>query len=127
MGRFDSSAALAKRLIDLNGEPVTLTVFASQPQDPLKPWVSANSTQQTVTARALFLNYSGKEAGRTYAPGSEIHRDDKKVLLAAKGLTLDPSLQGSVTRGDGTVYRIVQIVLLDPAAQKILFELQVRR
>lgn len=127
MGRFDSSAALAKRLIDLNGETAILTVFASQTQDPDKPWLSDDSAEQSEAVRAVFLNYNTQEAGRTYAPGSEIHRDDKKVLVAALGLTLDPSLQGNITRADGTVFRIVKIKLLDPAGQRILFELQARR
>ena len=127
MGRFDSSAALAQRLIDLNGETATLTVFASQTQDPDRPWLSEDSAEQAVPVRAVFLNYNTIDAGRTYAEGSEIHRDDKKVLIAAKGLTLDPSLQGNITRADGTVFRIVKIRVLDPAGQKILFELQARR
>lgn len=127
MGRFDRAAALAQRLIDLNGESATLTVFASQPQDPDRPWLSGDSADAAVPVRAVFLNYNTQDAGRTYAPGSEIHRDDRKVLIAAEGLTLDPSLQGNITRADGTVFRIVKIRVLDPAGQRILFELQARR
>jgi len=73
------------------------------------------------------MNYNATDACRTYAESSEILRDDKKVLIAANGLTLDPSLQGNIARADGTVFRIVKIRLLDPAGQKILFELQARR
>lgn len=127
MGRFDSSAALAQRLIDLNGETVTLTVFASQTPDPTKPWLAGDSAEQTAPARAVFLNYSVQDAGRTYAPDSEIHRDDKKVLIAAKDLTLAPNMQGTITRQDGTVFRVKKVKLLDPAGQKILYEVQARR
>lgn len=127
MGRFDSSAALAQRLIDLNGETAQLTVFASQAQSPDTPWKSAPSAETTFPVRAVFLNYNTQDAGRTYAPGSEIHRDDKKVLVAGKGLTLDPNLQGNIQRADGTVFRIVKVRTLDPAGEKILFELQARR
>lgn len=127
MGRFDSSAALAKRLIFLNGEVVTLTVYASAAADPDKPWLSADSAPATEETKAVFLNYNIVEAGRTYAPGSEIHRDDKKVLIAAKDLTLAPNMQGTITRADGTVFRVVKVKCLDPAGQEILFEVQARR
>ena len=127
MGRFDSSAALAQRLIDLNGETATLTVYTSTTPDPDKPWLSEESTEQAVPVRAVFLNYNDQDAGRRYAPGSDIQRDDKKVLIAALGLSVDPNVQGTITRQDGSVLRIIKIKTLDPAAQKILFEVQARR
>ena len=127
MGRFDSSQRLAQRLIDLNGEVATLTVFATTTPDPDKPWLPGESVEQDVPAKAVFLNYNDQEAGRTYAEGSEIHRDDKKVLIAALGLTVEPNMQGTITRADGTVYRVIKIKLLDPNGQKILYEVQARR
>lgn len=127
MGRFDSSQLLAQRLIDLNGETATLTVFTTVTPDPDKPWLPGDSAEQDVPVRAVFLNYNDQEAGKTYADGTEIHQDDKKVLIAALGLTIDPNLQGTITRQDGTVLRIVKVKLLDPNGQKILFEVQARR
>jgi len=127
MGRFDSSAALAKRLIDLNGEVVTLKLFIETLPDPLKPWIPGNSTEQDVPTRAIFLNYNTQDAGKTYADGTEIHRDDKKVLVAALLLGADPNLKGNIVRKDGTVFRIIKIKTLDPNGQKILFEIQARR
>ena len=127
MARFDSQQALAQRLIALNGEDVSIKVYASTTPDPAKPWLPGNSAETTVSAKAVFLNYTTQQAGQTYADGTEIHRDDKKVLVAALGLSADPNLQGDITRADGTVFRIVKIKLLDPNGQKILFELQARR
>ena len=127
MGTFDWAVDLAKQLIDANGESVTLKVFTTVLPDPNFPNEAGTSTPQELTAKAVFLNYSAKEAGRTYAEGSEIHRDDKKVLLAAKGLALDPNLQGTITRANGTTYRVIRVKCLDPAAQKIFFEVQARR
>lgn len=124
MGRFDSSQRLAQRLIDLNGEVATLTVFATTTPDPAKPWLPGESTPTQVPARLLFLNYG---PSTMYAPDSDIHRGDKKVLVAAQGLAADPNLQGTVTRVDGSVYRIVSIKQLDPSGQKIMYELQVRK
>lgn len=126
MGRFDSSQLLAKRLIDLNGEAVTIKLFTTQPV-PDKPWLPEQPTEQSVSASAVFLNYNTQDSGKTYSDGTEIHRDDKKVLIAALGLTGEPNLQGTITRADGTVYKLVKIKLLDPNGQKILYEVQARQ
>lgn len=126
MARFDRAQSLAERLIRLNGEQAILTLFSTTTPDPSKPWLPGDSTRQDVLVRAVFLNYNTQESGRTYAEGSEIHRDDKKVLVAAKGITVTPNLQGEITRQDGTKLRIVKVKILDPNGQKILFELQAR-
>lgn len=126
MRRFDSSQLLAKRLIDLNGEDAVVTVFTSTTPDPDKPWLPGESAAQDVPVRAVFLNYNTQDSGRTYADGSDIQRDDKKVLIAALGLTADPNLQGTITRQDGTKLRVLKVKLLDPNGQKILFEVQAR-
>lgn len=126
MGRFDSSQLLAKRLIDLNGESVTIKLFTTQPV-PGKPWLPGQSVEQDVPAKAVFLNYNTQDSGKTYSDGTEIHRDDKKVLIAAQGLTADLNLQSTLTRQDGTVFNVLKIKLLDPNGQKILYEVQARR
>lgn len=126
MAAFDWAVNLAKQLIDANGEAVTLKLFTSV-DGAAGPWETQPSTEQTLNARAVFLNYSDKTAGQTYTDGTEIHRDDKKVLLAAKGLTFLPNLQGAIVREDGTEFRLIKIKCLDPGAQKIYFEMQARR
>ena len=127
MGTFDWAVDLAKQLIDANGESVTLKVFTTALPDTNFPNEQGDSTEQTLTARAVFLNYRAQDAGQTYKDGSEIHRDDKKVLMAAKGLTFNPNLQGNLQRADGSIYRIIKVVALDPDGPKIYFELQARR
>jgi hypothetical protein len=126
MGAFDWAVDLAKQLIDANGEAVVLKLFTSV-DGAAGPWETQPSTEQSLNARAVFLNYNTKEAGQTYTDGTEIQRDDKKVLLAAKGLTFSPNLQGAIVREDGTEYRLIKIKCLDPGAQKIFFEIQARR
>ena len=124
MARFDSAQALAQRLIAKNGEDVTVTVFTTNIPDANKPHLAGNSTPQSVSAKAVFLNYNTQDSAKTYADGSDIHRDDKKVLIAAKDVTIN--LQGTITRQNGMKYRIIKVKLLDPNGQKILYEVQVR-
>ncbi len=127
MTAFQWAIDLAKQLIDRNGEAVTLTMYTTAIPDPDFPNEAGDSVPQNVPARAVFLNYNTQESGKTYSDGTEIHRDDKKVLMAAKGLVADPNLQGTITRADGTIYRIVKIKCLDPDGPSIYFELQARR
>jgi hypothetical protein len=127
MGRFDSEQLVAEQLIDLNGEDATLETYSTNPPDPARPWLTGVNTTTQVPVRAVFLNYSSNEAGVTYADGTEIHQDDKKILIAARGLgSVVPNLQGCVTRQDGTKYRIIKVKTLDPAGQRILHEVQGR-
>lgn len=126
MGRFDSSQLLAKRLIDLNGERITIKLYTTQEQ-PGKPWLPGQPVEQDVPASAVWLNYNTQESGKTYSDGTEIHRDDKKVLIAAQGLAADPNLQMQLIRADGSKWKAVKIKLLDPNGQKILYEVQARQ
>lgn len=127
MGTFDWAVDLAKEMIDENGESAPLTVYSTTTPDPAYPNETGKSDETVVPARAVFLNYNAQESGQTYSDGTTIHRDDKKVLVAAKGLVADPNINGIITRANGDVFRIIKIKQLDPAGDKIFFELQARR
>ena len=127
MTNFNWALDLAKQLIDANGEQVSLKLFQTATPNVLFPNEVGVSTFTILNARAVFLNYKGSEAGVSYKDGTEIHREDKKVLMAAKGLSQPPNLQGSITRANGSVYRIIQVIGLDPDGTNIFFEVQVRK
>lgn len=126
MGRFDSQQLLAKRLISLNGEDATITNMTTG-EVPGKPHLNGPASETQIPCKAVFLNYTTQDAGKRYEDGTEIHLDDKKVLVAAHGLSEVPSLQSKITRADGTVYRVIKVKTLDPNGQKILYEFQVRK
>src|SRR5690606_37452542 len=131
MARFDRAIQTALKLIKKNGEDTQLIVYTQQVDDPAKPWNGGEPTEQMLTARMVFLNFTEQgtsmNAGERYFEGSLIQQGDKKVLLAAAGLVFDPQLNGELVRKDGTIWKIVQMKLLDPNGQKILWTLQVRR
>lgn len=131
MARFDRAIQTALKLIKKNGADTQLIVRTQTVDDPTKPWNGGEPDEQTLTARMAFLNFSEQgtsaNSGERYFEGSLIQQGDKKVLLAAAGLAFDPQLNGELTRKDGTVWKIVQMKLLDPNEQKILWTLQVRR
>lgn len=127
MTAFQWAIDLAKQLIDANGEAATVTVFTTTTPDHNFPNETGVSTETVVPARAVFLNYNTKEAGTTYPDGTEIHRDDKKVLIAAKGLSKYPNLQGTIKRANGDIFRVIKVKALDPDGPAIYFEVQARR
>lgn len=126
MGRFDSQQLLAKRLISLNGEDAVIKIQTTT-DVPGKPHLNGPTTEVIVECKAVFLNYNVQDAGKRYEDGTEIHLDDKKVLVAAHGLSAVPTLQSTITRADGTVYRVKNMKVLDPNGQHILYEFQVNK
>lgn len=125
MARFDSAIALAKRLIALNGQDVTLRAFASAAApDVTKPWRPGAVTAADKTVRAVFLDYD-----QEYVDGEMIRRGDQRALLAStdtSSAAITPSVDGHVLRG-AEVWRIVQVSPLAPNEQTVMFELQVRQ
>lgn len=122
MGAYDNAVALARRLIDKKGGPLTLRSFmATAGADPEKPWRPGGNTAVDQTPRGVFLDYEEK-----YVDGTSILRGDQRVFLAADGLTAPPEEEGLVIRGTQT-WKIIKVKELKPGEQSIMFELQVRK
>lgn len=122
MGKFDSSIALALRLITENGQSVTLRGFtAAATPDATKPWIPGANVAVNQTVSAVFLNYAQK-----YIDGELIRSGDQQVLIPASGLTSPPELEGLIVRGSET-WKIVAVSPLAPNDQTIMYELQVRQ
>lgn len=82
----------AERLITKYGGPATLYVTTTPTEDD-KEWNAVDDTVEGTPVTACFLNYR-----QQYKNGTSVHVGDQKVLIAAKGLTLTPNLQGRITR-----------------------------
>ena len=125
MARFDSSIALAKRLITKNGQAVTLRGFsAAATPDPAKPWEPGANTPVDVTVDAVFLEYELK-----YIDGAVIQTGDQQVFIAStdtSGTLINPSIADEILRGSEK-WKVVNIKPLNPNGQSIMFEAQVRR
>lgn len=122
MARFDSAIALALRLITKNGQAITLRHFTpGAPPDTDKPWVSGEPTPVDQDAVGVFLAYDQK-----YIDGETIRRGDQRVYIAADGVTTDPQLDGTILRGS-EVWKIVNVGVLSPNGQKIMYDVQVRQ
>jgi hypothetical protein len=131
MAVFNSQINSAKKLIDKNGGPCV--VVLDVPGAPAtNPWDTATpDTQVTADCRGVFLSFSTNSYGTTFAGGDVIQANDRKVLIAAKGLTVVPNLKGMLKRQllDGSIenWTIAGIRSLDPNGEQIMYTLQVRR
>lgn len=119
---FDYSEVAATALETLTeyGQPVTLSHGTPGAYDPATGTVA--STVITQPGFAAELSYSARDID-----GTLILRGDKKLLLAASGITA-PTVDDTVTVGTvGTVvYTIKSINTLAPAGVAVIHELQGR-
>ena len=126
MGRFDSAIEVAYKLISRNGQRVVLRRFVPPDQSATAtPWKPAESTAVDTPALAVFLPYKLADYKQQFAPDDAIRVGDLRALVAAKGLTIPPDINGVLVR-DGAEMKIISIRPLNPNGQDIIFELQVR-
>lgn len=114
---YTKSAATALRLLTKYGQAVTLSHSTPGTYDPATGSVSTVVTTQTGVAAEL--SYSAFELTNTL-----IQRGDKKLLLAASGITT-PVVDDTVTVGT-VVYTIKNVNTLAPAGVAVTHELQAR-
>lgn len=125
MGEYDSSIALAKRLIKKKGQQVTLrSLTATAAPDPAKPWYPGANVPVNWTVDAVFLGYEQK-----YIDGEQVQMGDQQVYMPAAdllGAQINPEEEGLVIRGTET-WKIIKVKPLNPAGDPVMYELQVRQ
>jgi hypothetical protein len=122
MGVFDEEVALAKELIEENGQAIIIrrTGQAAAP-DVDQPWKLGAPTDTDAPTLGVFLDYNRKEID-----GEVIKQGDQKVLVPAQGLTIVPAVDDVLLRG-AEIWSIINVNELNPNGQRILYTLQVRQ
>lgn len=121
MAFYDEMAALALDIITEFGQPVTIRATTFGEYDPETGAVPPDTVTDQ-TAQGIMLDFTGQE----FQSNSLIKQGDKKLRLAAKGLTSAPSLLSKVI-ADGKTWSIVPpLKEINPAGTPLLYELQVR-
>lgn len=122
MGTFDEEIALAKELIEENGQAITIrrTSQATAP-DADVPWKQGAATDTDSPALGVFLDYNRKEID-----GEVIKQGDQKVLVPAQDLAIVPQVDDVLLRGS-EIWSIINVNELNPNGQRILYTLQVRQ
>lgn len=118
---YDEMAEVALELITEFGLPVTLRTVTPGGYDPETSETAPDAIVDQ-DGQGILLDYTGQE----FQANSLIKQGDKKLKLAAKGLTSAPSLLSKVI-ADGKTYTIVPpLKEINPAGTPLLYELQVR-
>ena len=129
---FVALRATAKRLIDANSRPVTITRLGNNPStDDQKPWRSDNRPViASVTGGATFVADKAR-GGVVWSLAREVvdgMKTDNSVALFAAANDNGENLEEFDEITDGsTVWRILRTELLQPAADRILYVFEVAR
>lgn len=123
--QYTATAANALRMISEKGR--SITVLSPPPPDPEEqvydPMTDVFSGDDPVEtpAKGVFTSYAAKDID-----GELIHRSDKKLLIAAAGLSFMPNTEHSIRDGNDE-YEIMQVDVVQPGDTPILYIVQVRR
>lgn len=112
---------LAQDALDLlsdMGETLTLKKVSTGSYDPSTGSATETTTDYSVTG--TFINYK-----QGHIDGSLIQRGDRKALIAAKGLTVDPAIDDKITGVDDSV-RVVAVQKIREGGSTVAFFCQVR-
>jgi hypothetical protein len=123
-GFYDEMADVALELISEFGQPVTLRDTAPGEYDPVTGTTTPGSVTEQ-TGSCILQDYSLQESGAANLAGSDIRQNDKKILIAAKGLTA-PTLSTQII-ADGHTWTAVNIKENNPAGTPLVYEIQGRR
>jgi hypothetical protein len=121
---YSNMQGVALRLIEKFGQTITLRDTVPGEYDP----VTGEQTPDVEVdqpAQAILQDYALQQSGMSYAEGTVIKQGDKKILVAAQGIT-PPTLTTTVL-ADGATWTIVNIKEINPAGTPLVYELQGRR
>lgn len=125
MARFDRQIEMAKRLIKKNGQTVTWRQLNETIPDAGKPWKpeSLPGTDYTPEIALFTINKENRQFIH-FITGTEAKIGDVYGLMG--NVSFEPSLKDIVIR-DGVTYRILNIDLLSPNGQKILYTVEFKK
>lgn len=118
---YDEMAVMALELITEFGQPVTLRDMAKGAYDPGTGKTSPDTVTERI-AQGILLDFTGQE----FQTNSLIKVGDKKLKIAASGLTSAPSLLSKVVVQGKTWSIVPPLKEINPAGTALLYELQLR-
>lgn len=120
MSAFDyaKTAQTALRLIERFGQTGAL----SRPTSTGPKHTPVPGPPDLHPAKFAVLAFDQKEID-----GTRVLATDKKAIVAAAGLAIEPALSDELLEADGSKYRIAAVETLKPATTPVVYVLQVRR
>lgn len=119
MAFYDEMAAVALELLREFGQPVIIARTTAGSYDP-GTGVESDPVTASQAGSAVVREYD-----RRFIDGAMIMAGDKRVILAASGLTFAPMPGDSVMAGGGMLH-VVSVLERNPAGTPLVYELQGR-
>lgn len=116
---YTDMQATAAQMLGSKGAPLTFTRSVAGAYNPATGAAAVTLTSYTVTGAVL-------DFPAVNAPGSDILRGDKKILIGAAGLTVAPQ-PGDYLTIQGVQHSIINVKTLAPAGVPVLYTVQARR
>lgn len=121
MSFYDEMAVMALELITEFGQPVILRDTIKGVYDPATGKTGPDTVIER-TAQGILLDFTGQE----FQTNSLIKVGDKKLKIAASGLSLPPTLLSKAVIQGKTWSIVPPLKEMKPAGTPLLYELQVR-
>ncbi|MEE4341470.1 hypothetical protein V2J66_07575 [Pseudomonas alliivorans] len=121
MAFYEEMAVMALDLITEYGQPVTIRDAVKGGYNPATGTTSPDTVTER-TAQGILLDFTGQE----FQTNSLIKVGDKKLKIAARGLSEPPTLLSKVVVQGRTWSIIPPLKEINPAGTPLLYELQVR-
>ncbi|MFA0967410.1 hypothetical protein [Pseudomonas amygdali] len=121
MAFYDEMAVMALDLITEYGQAVTIRDAIKGGYSPATGTTSPDTVTER-TARGILLDFTGQE----FQANTLIKVGDKKLKIAARGLSEPPTLLSKVVVQGRTWSIIPPLKEINPAGTPLLYELQVR-
>jgi hypothetical protein len=125
MVNYVKSAATAKRLIEANGQDVSLYRKNETAGDATKPWRGPSGTGNKLiaTVKGVVVDMNDKDVD-----GTLIRRSDRKLMVANDSLPTGTTTEDiDHIRISGEDYKVVSSSPLQPGSVRILYEFILRR
>ena len=133
MAFYDEMAVMALEMITEFGQPVTISKTEPGEYDPETGGEAPGATIEQI-AQGILLDFTGLE----FQNNSLIRQGDKKIKIAAKGVSA-PELLSTVVAGVNTsnihdyftqpitMLTVINVKQVSPAGTPIIYEIQGRR
>ena len=121
MAFYNEIAVMALDLITQFGQPVTLRDTVKGAYNPATGLTTPDTVTER-TAQGILADFTGQE----FQTNSLLKQGDKKLKIAASGLTTPPTLLSKVVAQGRTWSVIPPLKEINPAGTPLLYELQVR-
>ncbi|MEB0226259.1 hypothetical protein [Pseudomonas sp. 10S4] len=121
MAFYDEMAVMALEMITEFGQPVIIRATTAGKYDP-ETGTAGPDTIIEQSAQGILLDFTGQE----FQNNSLIKQGDKKLKIAAQGLTWAPGLLNKVIVQGRTWSIVPPLKEINPAGTPTLYELQVR-